>query len=111
MRKIVEVLDTETPQVMIEAKVVEVQESYSKEIGLTNGFSFGYDPIGTKGGVPTAVGEAVQNGQDGGPGFSFSSAPTSSAATLFGLSVKRFGRVTDLQFDLRMLRTNQKVRL
>jgi type IV pilus assembly protein PilQ len=68
MRKIVEVLDTETPQVMIEAKVVEVIESYAKNIGLTNGLGFGYDPVGDSGGGTTNVGVEPAGGSEGGPG-------------------------------------------
>jgi type IV pilus assembly protein PilQ len=98
MRKIIEVLDTETPQVMIEAKIVEVLERYSKEIGLDNGIQFGYDPIG----IP---------GNDGGPGFAFSSAPNVTNAGIFGLAVQRFGRLTNLAFQLQMLETESKTKI
>ena len=61
IRKIIQVLDTQTPQVLIESKIIEVTESYAKEIGLREGLGFGYDPVGTA--------------ADDGPGFSFSTAP------------------------------------
>ncbi len=109
MRKIVFVLDKETPQIMIEAKIVEVSESYSKEIGLANGIQFGYDPVGEIGNAVSFVGqETPASGADGGPGFSFSSSSRFGGKTVFGLAVKRFGRLTDLQFDLRMLENESK---
>jgi type IV pilus assembly protein PilQ len=41
MKKIIEVLDTATPQILIEAKIVEANEQYSKRIGLGNGLTIG----------------------------------------------------------------------
>jgi type IV pilus assembly protein PilQ len=109
MRKIVEVLDTETPQVMIEAKIVEVVESYAKNIGLTNGIGFGYDPVGSRGGETINVGAEITDGADAGPGFSFSSASRSlGTSTAFGFAVARFGRLTDLTFNLQMLESEAK---
>ena len=108
MRKIIEVLDTQTPQVMIEAKIVEVSEEYSKSIGLTNGVNFGYDPIGSASGVATDVGSDPSAGFDGGPGFSFSTASLSATSAVFGLAIKRFGRVTDLAFNLEMIEREAK---
>lgn len=111
MRKIVEVLDTQTPQVLIEAKIIEVTESYSKEIGLDQGFNFGYDPIGQIGtNLPSTVGGEIDAGTDAGPGFSFSSAPTSGEGgrSLFGLNITRFGRLTNLNFSLQLMETESK---
>ncbi len=111
MRKIVEVLDTQTPQVLIEAKIIEVTESYSKEIGLDQGFNFGYDPVGQIGALaPSIVGDNVEPGTDAGPGFSFSSAPTSGEGgrSLFGLNITRFGRLTNLNFSLQLMETESK---
>jgi type IV pilus assembly protein PilQ len=112
LKKIVETLDLQTPQVLIEAKVVEVSEGHSKSIGLENGLSFGYDPIGAIGDrVPTTVGETVSSDTDGGPGFAFSTAPSSdgdAAGTAFGLTVTRFGRLTNLNFNLQLLETESK---
>ena len=108
MRKIVEVLDTQTPQVMIEAKIVEVSENYSKEIGLKEGLTFGYDPIGSNNGSPIEVGRDLTSGNVGGPGFSFSSAPNSTGRNIFGLAIKRFGRLTDLTFNLQLMESESK---
>ncbi len=111
IKKIVEVLDTQTPQVLIESKIVEVNESYSKEIGLQNGVNFGYDPIGEVGSAsPSVVGSTLDPGSNGGPGFSFSSAPSTGdgARSLFGLSVSRFNRLLNLSFTLQLLETESK---
>ena len=111
MRKIVEVLDTQTPQVLIEAKIIEVTESYSKEIGLGQGLNFGYDPVGQIGNaLPSVVGSPIDAGSDAGPGFSFSSAPTSGEGgrSLFGLNIARFGRLTNLNFSLQLMETESK---
>lgn len=115
IRRIVETLDTQTPQVLIESKIVEVTESFSQEIGLQNGLNFGYDPVGSNRSVePAPVGEAEGgNFADAGPGFSFSSAPTSGegARTFFGLSVSKFNRLLNLEFDLQLLETESKAKI
>ena len=112
IRKIIEVLDTQTPQVLIESKIVEVSESHSKEIGFQKGINFGYDPIGSVSRqMPSRVGVDPTSGIDGGPGFTFSSAPVadeSNARSLFGLMINQFGRLTNLNFTLQMLETESK---
>ncbi len=113
IRKIIEVLDTQTPQVLIESKIVEVSESHSKEIGFQQGINFGYDPIGSVSRqIPSRVGlENPTSGIDGGPGFTFSSAPADvegSPRSLFGLIVSQFGRLTNLNFTLQMLEAESK---
>ena len=115
IRKIIEVLDIQTPQVLIESKIVEINESYSKEIGLRQGVKFGYDPIGKIGGrTPTVVGGPPTSGVDGGPGFTFNSAPADvvgGVRNLFGFAVKRFGRLTDLNFTLQLMESESKGRV
>lgn len=96
MRKIVEVLDTQTPQVLIESKIVEVTENYRKEIGLREGVSFSYDP------VSASLGDNV------GPGFAFSSAPVAAGDSFMGLTISQFSRLADLRFSLQLLETEQK---
>jgi len=110
IRKIIEVLDTQTPQVLIESKIVEVSESYSKEIGLKNGFNFGYDPIGAPALTTGDIGVSAVGGTDVGPGFSFSSAPINgeSARNLFSLSIGQFGRLVDLNFALQLMENESK---
>jgi type IV pilus assembly protein PilQ len=96
MKKIVELLDTQTPQVLIESKIVEISERYSKEIGLDNGLGFGYDPF-------SATARTAINGG----GFTFSSAP-SAARSLFGLSVSRLNKLVNLDFQLKLMESESK---
>ncbi len=115
MRKIIEVLDTQTPQVLIESKIVEVREAYAKNIGFTNGLSFGYDPMGAlppagtlaSGGVGGSLAPGLI-GLDAGPGFTFSSAPTQSKPTFFGINISRFNRMFNLDFTLAMMEQESK---
>lgn len=95
LKKIIEVLDTQTPQVLIQAKIIEVREEHRKEIGFTNGLSFGYDPVG------------VVSGSTG-PGFSFSSAPTALSPSMLGLNISNFSRLFDLDFRLSMMESESK---
>ncbi len=114
VKKIVEALDTQTPQVLIESKIVEVSESYTKEIGLQNGISFGYDPVGEVLSTRSFVGGQLVDATDAGPGFSFSSSPATTGTrlgTAFGLSVAKFGRLTDLAFNLQMLESESKAKV
>jgi type IV pilus assembly protein PilQ len=99
MKKIVELLDTQTPQVLIESKIVEVNERHTKSIGLDNGLAWGYDPF-------TSL-----SGTSNGGAFSFSTASVGldgSGTNLFGLSISRFGRLTDLNFKLSMMESESK---
>ncbi|MFG1482231.1 type IV pilus secretin PilQ [Halobacteriovorax sp. HFRX-2_2] len=107
--KIVDILDRQTPQVLIESKIVEVNEGYQKQIGLQNGLNFGYDPVGQ---IPTSTeltGTASSTSISG-PGLSFSSAPTTGESTrnLLGVTISRFGRLFDLNFQLQLLESESK---
>ncbi len=113
IRKIIDVLDLQTPQVLIESRIVEVSESYSKSLGLENGFGFSYDPIGAQTGIASSIGQAVDDGTaNSGPGFSFNTAGGQIAGTdnlgVMQLSVGQFGRVFDLDFRLQLLETEAK---
>jgi len=111
MKRVVETLDTQVPQILIEAKIVEVTEDYSREFGLQKGVEFGYDPMGDLGNTslrPTmgqTPGGYAQNMT--GPGFKFSSAPA-SGRSLMGLTIGRFGRFLDLNFQLQMMESESK---
>lgn len=98
IKKIVELLDTQTPQVLIESKIVEVVERYAKEIGLENGLQFGYDPISTPSALP-------QSGS-----FSFSTAP-SEATKMLGLTIGRFNRLINLDFKLNLMESEDKAKI
>ncbi len=101
IKKIVELLDTQTPQVLIESKIVEVAESYSKEIGLEKGIGFGYDPFSPSSGV-----DAVANSGS----FSFATAPTSGTG-IFGISLTKFNRLTNLNFQLDLMENERKAKI
>lgn len=107
--KIVNILDRQTPQVLIESKIVEVNEGYQKQIGLQNGLNFGYDPVGR---VPTTteLTGTPSNTSISGPGLSFSSAPSAGegARNLLGVSISRFGRLFNLDFQLQLLESESK---
>lgn len=98
VKKIVELLDTQTPQVLIESKIVEVTERFTKEIGLDQGLTFGYDPLGTGG----------STGNNG--SFSFSSAPSTSRG-VFGLNIGKFNRLIDLNFRLNLMESEAKAKI
>ncbi len=101
MRKIVELLDAATPQVLIESKIVEVSERYTKEIGLDQGLGFGYDPFSA-----SLQGNAgVNNGS-----FSFSTAPDSTRS-LFGVTIGRFNKLINLDFKLKLMESESKGRI
>ena len=118
IKKIIKVLDTQTPQVLIESKIVEVREEHKKEIGLQSGgqfrgFQFGYDPLGTPGSGNASVGESGAGAalREAGPGFQFSTAPTSTASTLFSVEVSKFNRFFNLNFALSLMESESKARV
>jgi type IV pilus assembly protein PilQ len=94
VKKIIETLDTQTPQILIEAKIVEANEDYSKEIGLQKGIGFGYDPI-------------TPNLQSIGPGFSFSSA----GGPALGATIGVYKKLVNLDFNLQLLESESKGRV
>jgi type IV pilus assembly protein PilQ len=98
IKKIIETLDTQTPQIMIEAKIVEANENYQKTIGLS-GVSFGYDPA-----TPTSL-LPVNSGL---PGFSFSS--TGSPAVI-GASINVYKRLMNLDFKLQLIESESQGRI
>lgn len=101
IKKIVELLDTQTPQILIESKIVEATESHARSIGLTNGINFGYDPIRS-----STVASA-------GPGFNFSSTGrgTGTASGAFNINIVSYKRLTNILMSLEMLETQSKVRI
>lgn len=98
VKKIVELLDTQTPQVLIESKIVEVVERYTKEIGLENGLTFGYDAFSDPSQLP-------DNGS-----FAFSSAPSIERG-VFGLTIGKFNRLINLDFKLNLMETEEKAKI
>lgn len=101
IKKIVELLDTQTPQILIESKIVEATESYSKRIGLTNGLTFGYDPV-----------RDTSAQVNRGPGFSFSTASVgNNSTTALGLNIGTFKRLSNLSMALELAENESKVRI
>lgn len=108
MSKILKVLDKKTPQIMIEAKIIEATERFTKNIGFENGIGFGYDPIGTP-------------GADSGPGFAYSGGSAASTTTAgnfsfggdtafgaLGFSVGIFRRLQNLRAMLNLMEQEDK---
>lgn len=98
IKKIIETLDTQTPQILIEAKIVEAVESYSKRIGLSKGISFGYDPVSE---IQAPVG----------PGFSFSSAPNAETPGVMGMTIGIYKRLLNLDMNLQLMESESKGRV
>ena len=98
IKKIVLLLDTQTPQVLIESKIVEVVERYAKEIGLQNGIQLGYDPIS----APSTTGQTGN--------FSFNSAPT-DATRMLGLTIGKVNRLINLDFKLNLMESENKAKI
>jgi type IV pilus assembly protein PilQ len=99
IKKIIETLDTQTPQILIEAKIIEATESYSKRIGLSRGVTFGYDPIRQN--LPNPVG----------PGFSFSTAPNANEPGVLGMTIGIYRRLVNLDLNLQLMESESKVRI
>lgn len=103
IKKIIETLDTQTPQILIEAKIVEANDGYTKRLGLNRGLTFGYDPVG----LPTAPTAVTQTN----PGFSFSSAPTAVSPTVIGATIGIYRRLVNLNFNLELMENESKGRI
>lgn len=99
IKKIIETLDTQTPQILIEAKIVEANEAFSKRIGLAKGITFGYDPVSQ---IPTTP---------VGPGFSFSTGPSINAPTAVGMTIGIYKRLLNLDVNLQLMESESKGRI
>ena len=102
MKKIIEILDVQTPQILIASKIIDVSQDYQKELGLLNGFSFTSD---FSPGVPR--GSLTRNG----PEFNFSSVGEAggSAGTVLGFSLG-IGRIRNLDFLLQLHEQEAKIK-
>jgi type IV pilus assembly protein PilQ len=98
IKKIIEVLDTQTPQILIETKIVEANESYAKRIGLENGVEFGVDNI-------TDGFEGLTNI---GPGWSYQSATSAANPTAMGLVIGNAGTWANVAINLQLMETESK---
>lgn len=102
IRMIIEALDTQTPQVLIESKIVEVVEGYSKQFGLEKGIKAGFDPISP---LPSALADRRV-----GPGFMFNTASMGSSG-LMNLQIGRLSQLINLDLTLQMLETESKAKI
>lgn len=97
MKKILELIDTANPQVLIESKIVEINESASKELGLDSS-SFIYNPFKRP--------EAADTSPS--PGFTFN---TLGTGTLVNLSIDVFKRLKDVSLSLRLLENRSMAKI
>jgi type IV pilus assembly protein PilQ len=96
MDKMIKTLDTQTPQVLIEAKIVEIYENMARDIGLNSpGFNF------------LKAGPALAPGM---PRFSLSSVTSESVnfTEVAGLNLFRLGRNVALNFKLSLMESQSK---
>ncbi len=102
IKKIVEVLDTETPQILIESKIVEVSDEYELRAGLggASGLTASYNPIADLGNLGEETGV-----------FSFSSAPTAGSPTVLSGAIQVYKRLTGLNFALDLMESETKGRI
>ena len=93
MKKIIETLDTQTPQILIEARIVEASESYEFRAGLAApGLNIQYDAFGDV---------AESSGA-----FSLNTAPTATSG-FFGAQIS-VGRLANLAFNLDLMESESK---
>ena len=119
--KIVEALDTQTPQILIESKIVEVNESHRKTIGFDQGIGFDYNPPAGRarpmagfsfssafgvGGGGSQDGGGDEGGDEGG-GEGQSGGGRSSLGTI-PFTIGRISSLLDLSFQLRLLEEESK---
>lgn len=98
--KIIETLDTQTPQILIESKIVEASENYSLNLGLDSGLNFNYDPVSPG----SSLGE--NTGQ-----FAFSSAPNIAGPGILNANIGIFKRLSGLNFQLNLMESESKARI
>ena len=103
IEKMMEVLDTQTPQVLIEAKLVEAIEGFSRKIGFESGVGFDYNLHG-----PTSGLDSEDSGE-----FSFSTIGQGGdgQSTFLGISVDVFRRLIGLNMTLQLLEKENKGRV
>jgi type IV pilus assembly protein PilQ len=97
MKKIIELIDTANPQVLIESKIVEVNESASKELGLDNS-TFTYNPFSHF----TAASDSPK------PGFVFNTLGTGS---MVNFSIDVFKRLKDVSLSLKLLESKSMAKI
>ena len=101
IKKLVELLDTATPQILIEAKIVVARESYIKDIGI-GALNFDYNPL-----------KEIAGGSTDSPqsGFAFNTLTTPQAPTLIGFTVDKYKKLGNLNLQLRLLESQSKIKV
>lgn len=100
IQRLIESLDHEPPQVLIEGKIVEATESFSRDIGINWGLS----------GAPKIVGQSGSNNVSLRP--QFSSNPSSGGKTgLLSLNMGTFDLFGNLNMALQLQEQDDKVKI
>lgn len=95
IKKMVDTLDTQTPQILIEGKVVEAQERYEFKGGLNSGLDVGYN------GLADINGFSADSAQ-----FDFNTAPSTTQSLL--QATINVARLTKLNFALELMESESK---
>ncbi|MCB9094603.1 MAG: type IV pilus secretin PilQ [Halobacteriovoraceae bacterium] len=95
MKKIIQLLDTATPQILIEAKIVEATEDFTREIGLKDGVGFGYDLRNRPDASDPQIGFTANTAGQGDKGF-------------LNFTVGVYKRLVGLNFTLQLVETERK---
>jgi type IV pilus assembly protein PilQ len=105
--RIVKELDSETPQVMIEGKVVELTEGNEKDLGLQNGLgiNYGFSGMANPTGLLGAPGTAVS-----GTG-SFGLNTVSGSSGLLSVLITNVSRLINLDFKLNLMEKQDKAKI
>lgn len=115
IKKIIETLDTQTPQIMIESKIVEASESFEKVLGLKNGLQFRYDPITpiTQGnsGLGWTFSTTGNYTQVGTPTTGGAAAASTANGSAIGFGITVFRRLLNLNFALQMAELEKKIKI
>lgn len=108
MKKIIEVLDTATPQILIEAKIVEANESFNKQIGLSNGLNLDSGAGDIFGGAAAGAGAV---GNPNAIAWNFNSIGGTGGGPTLGVNILDAGGFNLLNFNLQMLESESKARI
>lgn len=103
MKRIVELLDTQTPQVLIEAKIVEAEETFAKKIGLKNGIELGWDAGSSANSPAFTLNSAPYNSSSDATSAVFAADLTTSNISPLSLS--------KLLFNLELMEFNQEAKI
>jgi len=97
MKKIIELIDTATPQILIEGKIVEVKEDSAKEIGLDS-LTGTYNPFGPF----TGDSDSPK------PGFTIN---TLGTGAVLDFTIDFFKHLKDVNLSLKLLESKSKARI